>query len=275
MIDLRAILVCVDYSDLLEITLPYNLHHFSEVMIVTSLGDWQTQALARRYPGKVKLFITDLFYAGGAYFNKWLALETALDTLGRHGWLCIMDADILWPKDAMAWQDHHLFPESEPRSQGITPGYLYTPYRYMMEDVQKFFSEHYAIPDEISWHLSFPLHPQQREFAGFTQIFHADDPVLGPAPWHQVDWKHAGGADSFFQQKWPENKKIRPPFKVLHLGPAGQNWCGRATQRLDGSVPADGEEKKQALRDMIRARKAGPNRFEAEKLSGPHRPPTI
>ena len=34
---MRAILVAVDYADLLAITLPYNRQHFYEVMVVTSL----------------------------------------------------------------------------------------------------------------------------------------------------------------------------------------------------------------------------------------------
>jgi hypothetical protein len=33
---LRAIMVAVNYSDLLSITLPYNRHHFDQVMIVTN-----------------------------------------------------------------------------------------------------------------------------------------------------------------------------------------------------------------------------------------------
>ena len=39
-----------------------------------------------------------VFYADGAAFNKWKALELALDSYGRRGWLCVMDADVIWPQ---------------------------------------------------------------------------------------------------------------------------------------------------------------------------------
>lgn len=242
---MRAILVCVDYADLLEITLPYNRQHFEEVCVVTSFEDERTLQVCSRING-VRVFVTDAFYRDGAKFNKWLALELALDEFGRYGWLCLMDADVLWPKQVDFGQ--------------LQIGKLYTPRRRMMEDIV-----HSQIPPESSWKV-FPTHPQEREFAGYTQLFHADDLVLGPAPWHETNWRHAGGADSFFQAKWKPENKIRPAFEVLHLGPAGKNWCGRSTPYLDGSIHPESESRQQQVREFIRGRKAGADRFSAEKI---------
>jgi hypothetical protein len=160
-----------------------------------------------------------------------------------------------------------------PPGCGLKKGNLYTPRRRMWENwpsTEKWQGDvrvdpDTMIPDEQFW-SRFPLHPQQREWAGYTQIFHASDPVLGPPPWHEVDWKHAGGADSMFQLKWPEERKVRPPFEVLHLGPAGQNWCGRATPLLDGTVPPEAARRREMVRDFVRGRVAGPDRFKGEKL---------
>lgn len=243
---MKAILVCVDYSDFLAITLPYNRHHFEEVMVVTAPNDQKTLQIA--VANEASVFVTDAFYNDGADFNKWLALEKGLDRLGRDGLICLMDADVLWPK--------HI-----DKKFAYQKGCLYTPKRRMFEDLKQ------PIPKEPYW-KQYPLHPQQREFAGYTQIFHADDLVLGPAPWHQTNWKHAGGADSFFQQKWAEENKIRPPFEVLHLGEAGVNWCGRTTPFLDGSIPPNQEEKRQQLQRYFRGRvnKTADKRFLHEQL---------
>lgn len=259
---LRAILVCVDYSDLLAITLPYNRHHFSEIMVVTSFNDAATVKIT--LDNGASVYQTDVFYHYGAVFNKFAALEKALDCFGRHGWMCIMDADVLWPKyiDWTFLIDYLFEPEdpTDPHSplEMQDSQFLYTPLRRMMLDVTQ------PVPQEPYW-KSFPLHPQQAEWAGYTQIFHADDLHLPLAPWHQTDWKHAGGADSFFQQLWPASCKLRPPFECLHLGPAGQNWCGRTSPLTDGSVPAQADERMLHLRKFMRQRRVSKS-FDSEKL---------
>lgn len=232
---MRAILVAVDYTDLLSITLSYNRHHFDDVMVVTDHHGYdELLPLVRQHVATV--YATDAFYDNGAFFNKWKALEEALDVFGRHGWLCVMDADVLWPKEIPAEIKWHK-----------RIGNLYTPRRrmwdewpavpHMLAGAAAYWSEkaEALIPVEKEW-SRFPLHRQDKEFAGYSQIFHADDPALGPPPWHQTNWIHAGGADSFFQAKWSEAKKVRPPFEVLHLGPAGVNWFGRSAKYADGSA---------------------------------------
>lgn len=211
---LRAIMVCVNYADYLALTLPYNRHHFSEVMVVTMLEDDTTQRLALH--NRAAVHTTDAFYQDGADFNKWKALEEGLDSFGRHGWLCIMDADVFWPRELPAFN--------------LEPGLLYSPLRRMHQGKPNI----PPVPPENVWQ-QYPVHRNVGEWAGYSQIFHADDPVLGPPPWHQINWKHAGGADSFFQQKWPRKSKVRPPFEVLHVGPSGTNWCGRSSDYLDGT----------------------------------------
>jgi hypothetical protein len=226
----NAILVSVGYTDCLRLSLPYNRHHFERVMVVTSGADAE-DVLPVVVAARAELHVTDAFYARGALFNKWAALEEGLDRLGREGWLTILDADVLWPKSSHAFRP--------------VPGNLYTPLRRMCPDVPD------RVPPEANWRLYAP-HRQQAEWAGYTQVFHASDPALGPTPWHDTGWAHAGGADSFFQQKWPASKKLRPPFEVLHMGPSGVNWAGKGNE--------------QKLREMIRRRKPGTDRFAAEKL---------
>lgn len=241
---MRAILVSVDYYDYLAITLPYNRHHFEEVMVVTNTTDSVTKLVAEE--NDCRIYSTDSFYSDGAVFNKWRALEEALDSYGREGWMCIMDADVLWPKSIPHYQ--------------LRVGNLYTPKRRMMLDPSD-------LPiTEDQW-KTYPLHRQQQEFAGYTQIFHCDDPHLPDPPWHETDWRHAGGADSFFQDCWPKERKIRPPFEVLHLGESGKNWCGRVVPYLDGYKDPKANERYQTLRDFIHKRRgSGLERFKEERL---------
>lgn len=240
---MKAIIVCVDYWDYLQVTLPYNRHHFQDVMIVTSMTDDKTVEVAKS--NNCQVYQTDSFYEGGANFNKWKALEEGFDALGRKGWMCILDADIVWPKTV--------------KFVDIEIGNLYTPFRRMCDPQVN------LIPEESTW-TQYPLHRQQKEFAGFTQIFHADDPHLPSAPWHQINWKHAGGADTFFQKLWPESNKIRPQFEVLHLGHSGKNWCGRATPFADGELPEQSKARIDALTAFMQGRRRIGG-FSHEKLT--------
>lgn len=213
---MRAILVAVDYSDILAITLPYNRHHFDDVMVVTSTGKLDDETRDIAAANDCKVFSTDLFFGKSNVFNKFAALERGLDKLGRRGLLCVMDADILFPKhlpDA-AWNVR----------------VLYTPKRRMFVDVTK------PIPQEPYW-ASYPYPVPNEEFAGYTQIFCADTANRWrPHGWYGTTDTTAGGPDSAFQAAWSAEDKLRPGFEVLHLGPACTNWCGRVSPYTDGSI---------------------------------------
>lgn len=279
---MNAIMVAVDYTDLASITIPYNRHHFDKVYVVTA---WKgvnknehDDALGKIcYENRCELYYTDSFYTDGAIFNKWRALEEGLDHfhLRLPGWLCIMDADVLWPKSldfSIPEGDGSLIYRNGIERRALSIGNLYSPLRHMwnewpMYNGEKGWQRDCPITEE-EWKL-FPIHRNTAEWAGYSQIFHTSDPVLGPAPWHQVDWLHAGGADSAFQAKWAPQNKVRPPFECLHLGPAGKNWYGRATPFADGTLSKDSSKKLEMV-DQIwsgRAGKHGEDRFKDERIS--------
>lgn len=235
---MRAFLTAVNFSDVLAWTLPYNRHHFDQVHVVTSLADEPNVRPLCEANGAA-VYATDSFYAHGASFAKWLALEEALDHFGRHGWTVLMDADVCWPKNADV-------------RRHLRPGYLFTPLRHVCDPIPP------SLPPESEW-ARYPLHRNEREWAGYTQVFHASDPVLGPPPWHDVRYKTAGSSDSFFQAKWPMSKKVRPPWHVLHLGPTGTNWAGRVTPYVDGSVYPMANARREVLNEMFRLRKQNRN----------------
>lgn len=245
MIKPRQITVCVDYADILELTLPAAKKFSSEIMIVTAARDEKTIALAQEHD--VLCHVTDMFYRRGAHFNKFGALEEALDVFGRHGWMLIMDADIVVP------EKFHDFEQQE--------GCIYTPNRRIKEDLSD------GIPEQRKW-SRYKRPRVNEEFAGYFQMFHASDRVLGRPPWHAVDWTWAGGADSAFHNKWPPMKKVRPPFEVLHLGPPFTNWCGRVSPYRDGTCDEKAKLRSEAKEMLLRSRKqAGSiDRYKSEKL---------
>lgn len=214
----RAIIVCVEYDDFLKITFPRNRHHFKDVLIVTSYRDERTVNFCQE--NGILCHCTTAFYDHGALFNKGAAIEEAFSLLGRWGWMMVLDADILLPKVI---------------DYSFIPNYLYVPNRRCLFDIRQ-----HGIPED-EWKY-YPVR-QEFEYAGYCQIFHADDPVLKTRPWYGIDWAHAGGGDSDFQRKWLARYKIRPNFNVLHLGPMDENWCGRITERID-KVPLEDQDRR-------------------------------
>jgi hypothetical protein len=268
--DLRAIVVSVDYADILAVTLPRMRHHFKEVWVVTGpqskkIGDLDVasaDAIVAGRCGATKVVVTTAFWEQGAVFNKWAALEKGLDLMGREGWIAHLDADVIWPEH-IEWPNH------------LTPGMLCSPLRRMINPfsvLQLSPDSLWSPPEERTW-SQLPIHRNVNEWAGYSQVYHASDPRLGKPPWHETNYTHAGAADSWFQQKWPRELKVRPAWECLHIGEAGQNWFGRATPYLDGSLPEGSEEKLRKVNEMWHGRAArrqqGLDPFDPEKLGGP------
>lgn len=224
-------MVCVDYADILALTLPYNIHHFKSIVVATTPNDVETIKVCNDVGATVHL--TEVFYANGAKFNKFAALEECLDIVQHDDWLAIMDADIAIPKII---------------NTDFAIGNLYSPFRRMLLDISN------GIPEENTWQ-QLPLYNYTKEHLGYLQIFHPDDIHLGSRPWHGLNWSHAGGGDSFFQYKWSDKLKLRPDWECLHLGPAEVNWCGRTSVYVNGEKPLNADNNLSELRGSIKKRK--------------------
>jgi hypothetical protein len=242
---IRSITVCVEYDDFLAITLPRNKKHFNETLVITSYDDLRTQKLCKKEG--VSYYCTNSFYSQGAMFNKGAAMEEGFDVLGRDGWICIWDADIVMPSILSLPQ--------------LNISYLYSPCRLILENPSQF-------SDKLDWSkLSSPT--QSHEFDGFFQLFNSYAPIS--KPWYSTHWKHAGGCDSDFQFKFKGRLK-RLPFSVLHLGPEGsdelktrigRNWAGRVSKRIDnGKSPSKLAEREAFMGEVIRNRKIYGTKYE-------------
>jgi hypothetical protein len=198
--NITTVTVAVDYP-LVRDTTRYNRHHFDRHILITTPDDVDSHEAADAYGGEV--FETEVFYDKGAYFNKYAAVEECFNSIGRSGWILCLDADIYIPTGAEA--DLHR-------------NTLHTPHRRMGTTL---------LPED---HWQRHVRDPYMEFSGYFHLFHADDMAT---PWFETDWVHAGGADTMFQNRWPN--KIRPHFDVLHVGPGRTNWCGVGNKQiLDG-----------------------------------------
>jgi len=223
----RGIVICVNYDDLLSITLPRNMRFLDECVVVTAPSDERTKAVCRGIPN-VRVLETNAFYEHGAKFNKGLAMEQGFDFLGRHGWILIWDADILFPDDINDYVSPELMDAST----------LYGPRRLILPDPKKW-------TPEFNWDSAYPT--RDRDFPGFFQLFHADDPHIKSLPWYDVTFAHAGGGDGYFATRWKWAEKVRMPFSVLHLGPRDKNWFGRVSERTDGQALEISQEDRELM----------------------------
>jgi hypothetical protein len=204
---IRAITVSVGYAELLAITLPRNLRHFVECLVVSSPEDHATAELVSRTAG-ARLFITDAFTRHGAAFNKGLALEEGFDQLGRRGLMLILDADILLP-DTL-------------ELGGLRPRGIHGARRRMLEDVS-------AWSPDLDW-SALPL-SRDGGPVGYFQLFSAEDPAIaGRRPWYDVSFAHAGGGDAYFMERWNPGERFTLPIDCLHLGPKDSHWFGTSAE---------------------------------------------
>lgn len=98
---IEAVIVCVDYADFLAETLPHNIPHFDRIVVITTPKDVATQELCRKL--SVPYYATDIFYKGGASFNKARGIDYGLAYLRENEWIVQLDADTYLPPMTRKW----------------------------------------------------------------------------------------------------------------------------------------------------------------------------
>lgn len=187
--------VSVDYADHLAANLANWLRGLDSLIVVTTPKDKETIRLCAGIP-KIRTFATDVFYAGGAHFNKGAAIAAAADCFGfpSADWNLLLDADITLPEN---WIE-------QVESESPASGTLYGARRYRETGE--------VMPDQTP--------------AGYFLLFHGSDPAAQVKPFTDAQWTHAGIYDSMFLNRWL-GKTAWLPLAVKHSGEDGVNWCGR------------------------------------------------
>ena len=225
---INGVTVCVDYSDYLHLTLPYNRHHFDKFVVVTAASDRATKELAKKQDCIVVQ--TEAMYADGLHFNKWAAAAEGFDTIPRDGWFAYIDADILLPR-SIKWDS-------------LKQGDLYVPYRRQIKQLCE------NLPQERYWPI-MGYDSEAIERASYCQIWHAEDTHVPKTNWQDTEIAHAGGRNRMFQNWW--DRRIRAPFDVLHLSRPRTDWCGRVSRYLNGEVNPVARRRFACLSQFIRS----------------------
>lgn len=111
---LHALTVCVHYADYLWEVLS-NHHHFEDCTVVTCRDDQQTKDLC----AAAGLRVIESDYAGpsGACFDSAFAkaplINEGLQQLPQDGWVVILDADLLLPRNfRQRLDDYDVYPRA-------------------------------------------------------------------------------------------------------------------------------------------------------------------
>jgi hypothetical protein len=100
---ITALLVSVNYSDYLEIALPYNTKQFDQIIVLTVESDKACQDLCNKYSNvKCLVFPDRILKKNGKQFNKGAILNAGFRYLNERNysdWLVLTDSDIIFPEN--------------------------------------------------------------------------------------------------------------------------------------------------------------------------------
>lgn len=232
---IECVICCVNYSDFLAHSLPFNKNFFNRTVVVTSLDDKDTKRVCDFY--NVECVQTNEWFSDDAPFNKGRGINVGLSKLSRSDWVVHMDADIVLP----------------PRSREIIErkrlddSCIYGLDRFLVPSY-KVWSEFVAKPKlqhELDVYLhtdTFPIGTRIVKISeggivniGFFQLWNARKSGVVVYP---VEHQDAARSDMLFALQWPANKRqFISELIVYHLATEdytncemGVNWAGRKTQ---------------------------------------------
>lgn len=242
---LEAVIVCVNFSDILAHTLPSNKAHFDRLVVVTDTVDKATRQLCEHH--YVECIATDEFYHSDQAFNKARGINTGLARLGASDWVVHMDSDIVLPprtRDFLA------------RIVALDPTCIYGIDRLMCPDfnawmrhvaapVLQHTAEIFVVPD------AFPLGTRVAKLDGEGYVpigfFQLWNPTGSGIDRYPAEHGTAGRTDMLHALRWPRAKRILiPELFGVHLGspiPKGKtNWRGRVMAPFGPALIGIGQE---------------------------------
>lgn len=206
---LSGVVVSVNYGDRLAKTLPGNIKHFDQFVVVTTSADTLTQEVAKDCGAT--LVISERCYDDDHAFNKGRMQNDGLAALKDPDWIIFTDADIALNPATRDLIFGHSF----------NPGCLHFTQRRDSVLVEN------QNPDA------------NREPNGYFQLFNPRAKAIR-SRWPKImceEFCSAGSVDTWFWQQWPRDKIVFVPgLGVEHLASTsiGLNWNGTATKQPQG-----------------------------------------
>lgn len=253
---LEAVTVCVNYSDFLAHTLPYNKHHFNHLVVVTTPEDIDTQRVCQYY--NVQCVITDEFTKHGDVFNKARGINVGLGYLSKKDWVIHLDADMYLPPltrhilERISLDNKNIYgidrmmcPNFEAWQSFITnPKPLHTGWVYIHPMP-------FPMGVRIGEYMSEGYEP-----IGFFQMW---NPIGSNIFEYPNEHGSADRTDVIFAKKWKRKNRVLIPEIIgihldsedLNLIEMGKNWNGRKTIRFGKEVNKSFNNKKWSFKKLI------------------------
>jgi len=240
---LEAVVVCVNYSDFLAHTLPYNKQLFDRMIVVTDNKDEKTKKLCEYH--NVECVQTDEFYRGSSIINKGRGINEGLKLLSKSDWVLHLDADIYLPPLTREILER-IEPELDKKG-------LFTVDRMMCPTYQewnKFVNSPQLLHEGwIFVHTNiFPMGVRIAEYKsagwepiGYFQMWHPKTSGIKEYP---NEHGSVDRSDVIFTKNWsrgnrhliPEIISIHLESEALNLSEMGKNWNGRKTKEFSALV---------------------------------------
>jgi len=230
---IEAVIVCIDYSDFLKVTLPNTKKVFDNVVVVSNTTDKGTEQVC--YENNVKLIKTDVF---DKEKNIASGINVGLDSLQKNGWVVNLDADIWMPICNKRILD----------SIELSGDCIYGIDRLMCnshEHWDEFISNENGIANELPLNLTeFPIGQRlimNNEYfpIGFFQLWNPKESGVinySQKRLHLGDNISFDGADVLHSKLFEKSKRrFLPEIACVHLASEqyiGKNWKGRLTKEF-------------------------------------------
>lgn len=215
-VSVEAIVVCVDYGDYLERTLPLFARTADRTIVVSLHRDDRTRRIAAAQPN-VALVETDASYRDGARFNKGAAINAGLNAAVKRAWVLHIDADII---------------VLDPIPTDLDRTVLWTAVRHQVVGERRW--KEALSGDREGLHAKLNVFRGRRLApCGYFQLWRW--PTTGR--YYPEGHEDAGWSDLEFSAGWPRNKRaFIPGFDVYHLETEDHvetaNWRGRTTDEF-------------------------------------------
>lgn len=195
------LVISVNMSDYLDITLSRNRKYFSQYIVVTCHTDTKTKEICKKYNARVIEY--DNFFPSDAKFNKSGALKHSQQIIHRdypNNWILILDSDIVLPKNTT-----EILGAVVNNNKNI----LYGMHRYEVMNTEE-------LDNEL----------RERKygcnFVGYFQLY------FDKTKYYDSFSYNASKCDSDFSKKFRNKKMLES--NVFHMGIQGAHWNGRSAK---------------------------------------------
>lgn len=236
---IEAIVICKDYSDFLEHTLPENASHLDDMVVVTHKDDKKTQAVCNK--NSIHFVTTECFDEYGHTFNKGAAINVGLDHLRGEDWILHLDADIVLCKDFRRMLDRAQLKKENIYGADRVNVYGWDAWQNLKPQLSIHYQDRWFVDPGFSHKADLPEGTRlgtrvvHKEYGwipiGYFQLFHSSHNRR-----YNVKRGAASGTDILFPAQWKrENRILLPELTVYHLDSElehkmGTNWKGRKSK---------------------------------------------